>query len=94
MSTGTCIHVSTLMYIYTYIHIICTYIHIYRWDEAIAIAQSKNRPETEELKTSYFQWLLETSQVCLLETFTCVCVCVCVCVFEAFTCVCVCVYVC
>lgn len=33
-----------------------------RWDEAIAIAESKNRPETDELKTSYFQWLLETSQ--------------------------------
>jgi len=26
-----------------------------RWDEAIAIAESKNRPETDELKTSYFQ---------------------------------------
>ena len=33
-----------------------------RWDEAIAISEGKNRPETEELKTSYLQWLLMTSQ--------------------------------
>ena len=38
------------------------YQELHRWDAAIAIAESKNRPETEELKTSYLQWLLETGQ--------------------------------
>ena len=35
---------------------------LHRWDAAIAISESKNRPDTEELKTSYLQWLLETGQ--------------------------------
>jgi intraflagellar transport protein 172 len=39
------------------------YQELHRWDEAIAISESKNREETEELKTSYLQWLLMTSQV-------------------------------
>ncbi|KAJ1492436.1 putative osmotic avoidance abnormal protein, partial [Baffinella frigidus] len=38
------------------------YQELHRWDEAIAISEGKNRPETEELKTSYLQWLLMTSQ--------------------------------
>ena len=46
------------------------YQELHRWDEAIAIAESKNRPETEELKTSYFQWLLDTSQV-HIKSLTC-----------------------
>lgn len=54
------------------------YQELHRWDEAIAIAESKNRPETDELKTSYFQWLLETSQVLhallnLMMTFDTIC---------------------
>ena len=38
------------------------YQELHRWDAAIAIAESKNLAETESLKISYLQWLLETGQ--------------------------------
>eukprot|EP00960_Hanusia_phi_P066628 766439-Hanusia_phi.AAC.5 len=38
------------------------YQELHRWDKAIAISESKGKPETEELKTSYLQWLLVTGQ--------------------------------
>jgi intraflagellar transport protein 172 len=38
------------------------YQNIYRWDEAIYVAQAKNHPELEKLKKNYNQWLNETEQ--------------------------------
>lgn len=38
------------------------YQELHRWDDAIRVAEAKNHPEAENIKNSYFQWLLETSQ--------------------------------
>jgi len=38
------------------------YQELHRWDEAIQVAESKDHPETETLKTGYYQWLMESNQ--------------------------------
>ena len=38
------------------------YQELHKWDESIRLAEKKNHPEVKELKNSYFQWLLQTSQ--------------------------------
>mmetsp|Transcript_15284 Transcript_15284/g.25210 ORF Transcript_15284/g.25210 Transcript_15284/m.25210 type:complete len:1767 (+) Transcript_15284:218-5518(+) len=38
------------------------YQEMHRWDEAIAVAESKNHPEAKNLRNNYYHWLLETNQ--------------------------------
>lgn len=33
-----------------------------RWDDAVRVADTSRHPQTEELKRSHFQWLLQTGQ--------------------------------
>ena len=38
------------------------YQEVHKWDDSIRIAEKKNHSEVKELKSNYFQWLLETNQ--------------------------------
>ena len=38
------------------------YQNIYKWDEAIEVAEAKNHPDLDELKRTYYQWLNDTEQ--------------------------------
>lgn len=38
------------------------YQEVHKWDDSIRIAEKKNHPDVKELKTNYFQWLMETNQ--------------------------------
>ncbi|VVC40970.1 Armadillo-type fold,Tetratricopeptide-like helical domain [Cinara cedri] len=38
------------------------YLSLYKWENAINLAESKNRPDVDELKSRYHLWLLETCQ--------------------------------
>ncbi|XP_025413024.1 intraflagellar transport protein 172 homolog isoform X3 [Sipha flava] len=38
------------------------YLSLYKWENAISLAESKNRPDVDELKLRYHAWLLETYQ--------------------------------
>lgn len=38
------------------------YQSIYKWEEAIDIAEAKNHPNADKLKRNYTQWLQETEQ--------------------------------
>ena len=42
--------------------VIKMYQSIYKWEEAIEIAEAKNHPNAEKLKRNYTQWLNETQQ--------------------------------
>jgi len=35
---------------------------LHRWEETIAVAEACKHPKTEELKQSYYQWLLRSNQ--------------------------------
>lgn len=38
------------------------YQNIYKWDEAIEVAEAKNHSDAEKLKRTYYQWLNDTDQ--------------------------------
>ncbi|XP_071962115.1 intraflagellar transport protein 172 homolog [Antedon mediterranea] len=38
------------------------YQELHKWDEAIAVAEAKGHPELDNLRQSYYQWLMDTSQ--------------------------------
>ena len=38
------------------------YQNVYKWDEALDVAEAKNHSEFERLKTTYYQWLNDTEQ--------------------------------
>ncbi|XP_078486595.1 intraflagellar transport protein 172 homolog [Ciona intestinalis] len=38
------------------------YQEMHMWDEAIALAETKNHPELASLRNSYYQWLIDTNQ--------------------------------
>ena len=35
---------------------------MHKWDEALDVAEIKNHPELENLRRSYYQWLMDTNQ--------------------------------
>lgn len=38
------------------------YQELHKWDDSIKVAERKNHPDVKELKSNYFQWLLDTNQ--------------------------------
>ena len=38
------------------------YQELHKWDESIKIAERKHHPQVKELKSNYYQWLMETGQ--------------------------------
>jgi intraflagellar transport protein 172 len=38
------------------------YQEMHKWDEAIDVAEAKGHPELENLRRTYYQWLMETGQ--------------------------------
>ena len=35
---------------------------LHQWDQAIAVAESRNLPELDEMRSNYMTWLIETGQ--------------------------------
>ena len=40
------------------------YQSLHKWDSAIEVAEAKGHPELQTLRKNYYQWLMETHQVC------------------------------
>ncbi len=38
------------------------YQEMHKWDEAIEVAEAKGHPELDNLRRSYYQWLMDTNQ--------------------------------